>query len=109
MFAPVRLYKVGLIHFLPQYLPDYQLLKKATIEKDIYHSNPNISYHFEFRRAAMATQADRDSLGVWATMVDDDANIDRHKCHRTVPMEVLSLGFSRTGTYVIAKVGSTSN
>ncbi|KAJ7489534.1 hypothetical protein FB451DRAFT_1349737 [Mycena latifolia] len=27
-----------------------------------------------------------------------DANIDRHTCRRVVPMEVLSLGMSRTGT-----------
>ena len=27
-----------------------------------------------------------------------DSNIDRHKCKRVVPMEVLSLGMSRTGT-----------
>ncbi|KAJ7435444.1 hypothetical protein B0H11DRAFT_2113750 [Mycena galericulata] len=27
-----------------------------------------------------------------------DANIDRHACRRVVPMEVLSLGMSRTGT-----------
>ncbi|POS71726.1 hypothetical protein DHEL01_v209878 [Diaporthe helianthi] len=27
-----------------------------------------------------------------------DANIDRRKCHRTMPMEVLALGLSRTGT-----------
>lgn len=25
-------------------------------------------------------------------------DIDRHTCHRTVPMQVLSLGMSRTGT-----------
>jgi len=28
-----------------------------------------------------------------------DANIDRHACHRKVPMQVLALGFSRTGTF----------
>lgn len=27
-----------------------------------------------------------------------DANINRRTCHRTLPMEVLSLGLSRTGT-----------
>ena len=31
-------------------------------------------------------------------MLNRDANVDRHTCHRKVPMEVLSLGFSRTGT-----------
>ena len=46
----------------------------------------------------MATQADFDRLGAWAMMLNPDLNIDRRKCHRKVPMEVLSLGFSRTGT-----------
>src|ERR1700761_8644992 len=46
----------------------------------------------------MATQADFDKFGNWALMFNPDANIDRHKCHRTVPMEVLALGLSRTGT-----------
>lgn len=27
-----------------------------------------------------------------------DTNIDRRKCHRTVPMKVLALGVGRTGT-----------
>ncbi|MCJ1312654.1 hypothetical protein MMC25_006329 [Agyrium rufum] len=46
----------------------------------------------------MATQADFDRLSNWAVMLNPDAEIDRHKCHRVVPMEVLSLGFSRTAT-----------
>ena len=28
----------------------------------------------------------------------EDTNIDRRKCHRTVPMKVLALGVGRTGT-----------
>jgi hypothetical protein len=28
----------------------------------------------------------------------DDTNINRRKCHRTVPMKVLALGVGRTGT-----------
>jgi hypothetical protein len=32
-----------------------------------------------------------------------DQNIDRHKCKRVVPMEVLSLGYSRTGTLSMQK------
>jgi hypothetical protein len=28
----------------------------------------------------------------------NDTNIDRRKCHRTVPMKVLALGVGRTGT-----------
>ena len=46
----------------------------------------------------MATEADYKRLGAWAVMLNPDANIDRHYRNRTVPMEVLSLGFSRTGT-----------
>jgi len=46
----------------------------------------------------MATEADFKRLGRWAVMLNPDANIDRHHSHRTVPMEVLSLGISRTGT-----------
>jgi len=49
----------------------------------------------------MATQADFDRLANWALMKNPDADIDRRKCHRVVPMEVLSLGFSRTGTLTI--------
>ena len=46
----------------------------------------------------MATEADYKRLGAWAVMLNEDANIDRHGRKRTVPMKVLSLGFSRTGT-----------
>lgn len=46
----------------------------------------------------MATQADYDRLSAWAVMLNQDANIDRHDRSRTVSMDVLSLGFSRTGT-----------
>jgi hypothetical protein len=31
-------------------------------------------------------------------MFPGDLNIDRRKCQRTVPMQVLNLGVSRTGT-----------
>ncbi|CAG8889157.1 unnamed protein product [Penicillium nalgiovense] len=33
----------------------------------------------------------------------DDTNIDRRKCHRTVPMKVLALGVGRTGTASLRK------
>lgn len=46
----------------------------------------------------MATKADFDRLGAWAVILNPDLNIDRRKCHRKVPMEVLSLGAPRTGT-----------
>lgn len=46
----------------------------------------------------MATQADFDRIGNYARMYNRDQNIDRHKCSRKVPMEVLALGYSRTGT-----------
>lgn len=36
----------------------------------------------------------------------DDTNIDRRKCHRTVPMKVLALGVGRTGTACESNVGA---
>lgn len=49
----------------------------------------------------MATQSDRERLGKWAVVLEEDANIDRHGAHRIVPMQVLSLGPSRTGTFSV--------
>lgn len=46
----------------------------------------------------MATQADFNRIGNYARMYNPDQNIDRHKSTRIVPMEVLALGYSRTGT-----------
>ena len=46
----------------------------------------------------MATDVDYERLGVWAVILDPDANIDRRGSRRAVPMEVLSLGLPRTGT-----------
>ncbi len=46
----------------------------------------------------MATAADYERLGVWAAMLDPDANINRRGSKRVVEMEVLSLGLPRTGT-----------
>ena len=46
----------------------------------------------------MATQADFDRIGNYARMYNPDQNIDRRKQTRTVPLEVLCLGYSRTGT-----------
>ena len=50
------------------------------------------------KTSTMPTDADRARLGVWGVILDPDLNIDRRKSHRTVPLEVLSLGCSRTGT-----------
>lgn len=44
------------------------------------------------------TKEDYDRIGNYAEMLGADRGVDRHRCHRVVPMEVLSLGFSRTGT-----------
>lgn len=44
------------------------------------------------------TKEDADRIGNYALMLLSDQNIDRRKCHRIVPLEVLSLGYSRTGT-----------
>lgn len=46
----------------------------------------------------MAAPSDHALYDAWAAMLSPDANIDRHTCHRTVPMSVLSLGYPRTGT-----------
>nr|POE90147.1 hypothetical protein CFP56_20614 [Quercus suber] len=46
----------------------------------------------------MASPADFERIGNYARMYNRDQNIDRHHASRTVPMEVLALGFSRTGT-----------
>lgn len=51
----------------------------------------------------MATQADFDRIGNYALMYNKDENIDRRKCTRKVPMEVLALGYSRTGTLSVRK------
>jgi hypothetical protein len=36
-------------------------------------------------------------------MLNKDTNIDRHTCTRVVPLQVLGLGFSRTGTLSMQK------
>lgn len=46
----------------------------------------------------MATPEDYKRLGAWAVMLNPDQGIDRHNRTRTVPMQVLALGYSRTGT-----------
>ena len=46
----------------------------------------------------MASEADKKRLGAWSVILEPDAGIDRHQCTRVVPMEVLNLGVSRTGT-----------
>ena len=54
----------------------------------------------------MATDADFKRIGNYARMYNKDQGIDRHKCTRTVPLEVLSLGYSRTGTMTMHKAFS---
>ena len=46
----------------------------------------------------MATKEDFERIGNYARMYNQDQNIDRRKSTRVVPLEVLSLGCSRTGT-----------
>lgn len=46
----------------------------------------------------MATQADFDRIGNYARMYNKDQDIDRRHSKRVVPLEVLALGYSRTGT-----------
>jgi hypothetical protein len=46
----------------------------------------------------MASPEDLRKFGQFAHGFGTDSNIDRHKCHRTTPLEVLHLAHSRTGT-----------
>ena len=55
------------------------------------------------RTAKMATEADFRRIGNYARMYNRDQHIDRHKSKRTVPLEAISLGFSRTGTMTMHK------
>ncbi|KAH8652125.1 P-loop containing nucleoside triphosphate hydrolase protein [Xylariales sp. PMI_506] len=51
----------------------------------------------------MATDADFARIGNYARLYNPDQNIDRRKAHRTVPIEVICPGFSRTGTLSMHK------
>ncbi|KAK4543578.1 hypothetical protein LTR36_005473 [Oleoguttula mirabilis] len=51
----------------------------------------------------MATAADFHRIGNYARVKNPQQNIDRSRAHRTVPMEVLCLGYSRTGTLSMHK------
>lgn len=55
----------------------------------------------------MPSTEDRERLGVWSVLLDPDLNIDRRKCHRVVPFQVLSVGFPRTGTASIQEALET--
>ena len=47
---------------------------------------------------SMASADDIRKFGQFAQGFAQDKNIDRHKCHRVTPLEVLHLAHSRTGT-----------
>ncbi|KAK3613889.1 hypothetical protein LTR22_027975 [Elasticomyces elasticus] len=51
----------------------------------------------------MATEADFKPIGKYARMYNRDQNIDRRGAQRTVPLEVLCLGYFRTGTLTCHK------
>ena len=51
----------------------------------------------------MATEADYARIGNYARMYNKDQNIDRLKSTRTVPLEVICPGYSRTGTLTMHK------
>lgn len=55
----------------------------------------------------MATQADFDRIGNYSQMYNHDEYINRDIQTRTVPMEVLALGYSRTGTLSMHKALTT--
>ncbi|KAF7195196.1 hypothetical protein HII31_03402, partial [Pseudocercospora fuligena] len=48
-----------------------------------------------------------DRLGPWSVILEPSRNINRQDAHRTVPMQVLSLAPSRTGTLSMASALST--
>ena len=50
-----------------------------------------------------ATETDFARIGNYARMYNKDQNIDRRQCTRTVPLELLCLGISRTGTLSMCK------
>lgn len=54
----------------------------------------------------MATEADFKRIGNYARMYNPDQNIDRRKSKRTVPLEVICPGYSRTGTLSMHKAMS---
>lgn len=45
-----------------------------------------------------ATAADYEKYSAWAAIKNPDPNIDRRKCHRVVPFEVINASAPRTGT-----------
>jgi len=51
----------------------------------------------------MATEADFKRIGNYARMYNPDQNIDRKKSRRTVPLDVICPGYSRTGTLSMHK------
>ncbi|KAK3613658.1 hypothetical protein LTR22_028065, partial [Elasticomyces elasticus] len=55
----------------------------------------------------MATEADFKPIGNYARMYNRDQNINRRGAQRTVPLEVLCLGYSRTGTLTCHKAMSS--
>jgi len=56
---------------------------------------------------AMATEADFARTGNYARILNPQQNIDCNKAHRTVPMEVLCLGYSRKGSLSVHRALST--
>ena len=67
--------------------------------------NPR-SRHARHCPPTMATDADFERIGNYARMYNPDQNIDRTKSRRTVPLEVICPGYSRTGTLSMQKAMS---
>jgi hypothetical protein len=64
---------------------------------------PKFFIDFYFVTSIIMSTIDESQLAKWKAYFDPkmfpgDLNIDRSKCKRTVPMQVLNLGMSRTGT-----------
>jgi hypothetical protein len=78
------------------------LYKQADIDPRTWvkdsHDQKEISSSIEISLHTMASPSDIERFGQFALGFNKDTNIDRHKCRRTTPLEVLHLAHSRTGT-----------
>ncbi|EME79156.1 glycoside hydrolase family 43 protein [Pseudocercospora fijiensis CIRAD86] len=72
----------------------------------LYQRAPNPSSHQQRHisnsRSIMSKPTLTDRLGPWSVILQPSQNINRQNSHRTVPMQVLSLAPSRTGTLSMA-------
>ncbi|KAK4949152.1 hypothetical protein LTR10_012525 [Elasticomyces elasticus] len=63
-----------------------------------HHTSTAPAYKRKIRSAIITSTGARQSIREQRPDLFHFSNVDRHACNRVVPMQVLSLGFSRTGT-----------